>query len=73
MAYSFLDLGEPLWVDLVGLEFLKHRLGQYRQLVAETTCSYANVFTSVEEIEAQFGERGIVDIFSNRVGVELAE
>ena len=56
IAYGLLELGKPLWVDLVGLEFLKHRLGQYRQLIAETTSSYADMLTGVEEIEAQLGE-----------------
>jgi hypothetical protein len=73
VAYSLFELGKPLWIDLVSLEFLKHRLGQYRQLVAETTSSYADMFTSVEKVEAQFGERGIVDIFGDRVGIQLAE
>ena len=73
VAYSLFQLGKPLWIDLVSLEFLKHRLGQYRQLIAETASSYANMFTSVEEVEAQLGEGGIVDIFRDRVGEQLAE
>jgi hypothetical protein len=72
-AYSLFKLGKPLWVDLVSLEFLKHRLGQYRQLVAETTSGHANMFTGVKEVEAQLSERGIINIFGDGIREQLAE
>ena len=73
LAYSLFKLGKPLWIDLVSLEFLKHRLGQYRQFIAETASSYADMFTGVEEVETQFGKGGIVDILSDGIGEQLAE
>ena len=73
IAYGLFQLGEPLWVDLVSLEFLKHRLGQYRQLIAETASGYADMFTSVKEVETQLGEGGIVNIFRDGIREQLAE
>jgi len=54
IAYSIADLGKPLWVDLVLLELLEHSLGENRKLIAESTGSHTNMFTSVKEVEAQF-------------------
>jgi len=31
------------------------------------------MFTGVEEVEAQLGERGIVNVFGDRIGEQLAE
>lgn len=54
-------------------KLFQHLLCQHRKFIAEPSSRDLDPVTCIPEVETKFSKIGIVDIFGNRVGKEVAE